>query len=499
MTTPAPPVAASWGSSSGRWILVTTVAASGMAFLDGTVVNVALPTIGRELDAELAGLQWVLNGYMLPLAALILLSGSLGDRYGRRRMFLVGVVWFAVASAVCAVSTGLVMLVLSRIAQGIGGALLTPGSLALIEAGFRREDRARAIGAWAGLTGVASAVGPFVGGWLVEAASWRLIFVLNLPLAVAVLLAARKVPESRDGRARGPLDLSGAGLAAVGLAGVTYALIEAGAHRPTSLAVGAGVAGALALVAFAVVEMRSAHPMLPPGVFRSRQFVAANAVTVAVYAALGAVFFLLVIQLQVGLGYSALQAGVASLPITALMLALSTRSGQLAARIGPRAQMSAGPVVLAAGLVLMVRIDPGESYAAAVLPAVLVVGLGLSVTVAPLTATALAAAGEEYAGLASGVNNAVARSAQLTAVAVIPLAAGLTGATYRHPGAFSRGFDHAMLLTAALAAVGGIVALVTIRNPGTPSRPADPDPYQCSLDGTPLRGCPRSAGRGDGT
>lgn len=480
------------GTAPGRWVLAATVGGTGMAFLDGTVVNVALPTIGREFDADLTGLQWVLNGYMLTLAALILLSGSLGDRYGRKRVFQVGIVWFAAASAICAVAVNLPMLILARVAQGIGGALLTPGSLAIIEASFRSQDRGRAIGAWSGLTGLSSAIGPFLGGWLVDAGSWRYIFLLNLPLSVAVLaISARHVPESRDPAAVPRLDLTGAVLAVVGLAGITYALITAGEGEVTAGVLVAGITGVLGVAGFVVCERRSSHPMLPPAVFASPQFTAVNVVTVAVYAALGAVFFLLVIYLQVVLGYSALLAGAASLPITVLMLALSARSGQLAQRIGPRTQMTIGPLVMAGGLVLMTRINPGDSYVAAVLPAVVVLGLGLSATVAPLTSAALAAAAERYAGVASGVNNTVARTGQLTAVAVVPLAAGITGDLYAQPQAFAAGFDRAMLITAGLAAAGGLLAFAVVRNPFAEG----PTPYHCSMDAPPLDTCPNSHAR----
>lgn len=486
------------GSPSGRWVLAATVGGTGMAFLDGTVVNVALPTIGREFGANLSGLQWVLNGYMLTLAALILLSGSLSDRYGRKRVFQAGVVWFAVASALCAAAVNLPMLILARVAQGIGGALLTPGSLAIIEATFRTEDRGRAIGAWSGLTGVATAIGPFFGGWLVDIGSWRYIFLLNLPLAAGVIaVTARHVPESRDPAAVPGLDIAGAVLGATALGGVTYALISAGEGGAGAPEITAGALGVACLAGFVVRERASSHPMLPPAVFSSSQFTAANAVTVAVYAALGAVFFLLVVYLQVVLGYSALQAGAASLPITVLMLALSSRSGQLAQRIGPRLQMSVGPLVMAAGLALMMRIGAGDSYLGAVLPPIVVLGFGLSVTVAPLTTAALASAAERYAGVASGVNNTIARTAQLGAVAVIPLAAGITGDIYAQPQAFAEGFRVAMLITAGLAAAGGLLALVTIRNPFAEKAAEEPAParYHCSMDAPPLDTCPNSAAR----
>ena len=470
-----------------------------MAFLDGTVVNVALPTIGEEFATGLAGLQWVLNGYMLTLAALILLSGSLGDRYGRRRIFLTGVVWFALASVLCAAAPDVVVLIVARALQGVGAALLTPGSLALLESEFRTQDRARAIGTWSGLTGVANAVGPFLGGWLVDVGSWRLIFLLNVPLAVFVVAATvRHVPESRDFSYEGRLDYTGAALTAAGLGGTTYGLIGAGDRGFAAPQVWVPLlAGVLALAGFVVWVRRARSPLVPPALFRIRRFTAANLVTATVYAGLGSVFFLLVVFLQTVLGYSALQAGVASLPITVLMLTLSGRSGHLAELIGPRVQMSAGPLVMAAGMLLMLRIGPGDPYWSTVLPAVLVLGLGLATTVAPLTATALGAADERHAGIASGVNNAVARAAQLTAVAMVPLAAGLSGDAYRNAGAFTSGFRTAMVITAVIVAAGGVLALTMIRNPRREPAAPKPDRYSCGLDGPPLSGCPRAPRRPD--
>ncbi|PSK96268.1 EmrB/QacA subfamily drug resistance transporter [Murinocardiopsis flavida] len=478
-----------WGSAQARWVLLATVTGSGMGFLDGSVVGVALPAIGRELHAEVSGLQWILNGYMLALASLILISGSLGDRIGRRRVFLIGTVWFAVASLACAAAPTVELLVAARVLQGVGAALLTPGSLALLEAEFAEEDRGRAIGAWSGLTGVANAIGPFVGGWLVDAGDWRFIFLLNIPLAViVVVVAVRHVPESRDagaGSAR-DLDWTAAALTVVGLGGTTYALTAAGEAGVTapSVLVAAGL-GVLALLLFGWSLRRSSRPLIPPRLFASRLFVAANLVTIGVYAGLGIMFFLLVVQLQQVLDYSAVQAGAATLPITLLMLTLSARSGDLARRFGPRAQMSIGPLAMACGLLLMLRIGPGAGYLTEVLPAVLVLGLGLAATVAPLTATALGAAGPADAGTASGVNNAISRAAQLTAVAAIPAAVGINGTSYLDPVRFSAGFHSAMLVAAAIAAVSGAVAFLLIRRPAAPP-PCGSD-YVCGLDSAPLR------------
>ena len=377
-------------------MLLATVLGSGMAMLDGTVVNIALPRIGKDLGAGLSGLQWTINAYTLTLAGFLLLGGSLGDRFGRRRMFVTGVVWFAAASVLCAMAPTSEALIAARALQGLGGALLTPGSLAIIEASFRLEDRGAAIGAWSGLGGVAVAVGPFLGGWLVEAVSWRLIFVINIPLAVVVVLVAlRHVPESRDPGMAPGLDLPGAVLAALGLGGVIYALIESGDRGWTSPAVVVtGIGGLVALAVFVAVEARSPHPMLPLAIFRSRQFTAANLVTFAVYAALSGSLFLLPIELQEVVGFSPLKAGTALVPLTVVMLLLSARAGRLAQRIGPRLPMTIGPIVAGCGLALLTRVGAGSSYVGAVFPAVTVFALGLALTVAPLTTTVLAAASE---------------------------------------------------------------------------------------------------------
>lgn len=452
------------GEARGRWVLAAAVLGSGIVFVDTTVVNVALPTLGRDLGADVAGLQWTVNGYTLSLAALILLGGSLGDRYGRRRLFVVGTVWFGVASVLCGLAPDVPTLVAARVLQGVGGALLAPGSLALLQASFAPSDRGRAIGAWSGLSGVATAVGPLVGGLLVEV-SWRLVFLLNVPLCAAVVVLARRhVPESSDPDAARSVDVVGAVLGALGLAGVTYALIAAGDGVGAAV-VATGVGGVVLLAAFVLVEARSPAPMLPPGLFASRQFSAVNAVTFAVYAALAAVFFLLVVHLQVTAGYSPLASGLAGLPVTVTMLLLSSRSGDLAARIGPRRQLTGGPLLCAVGAVLLAGIDADARYVVDVLPGVLLFGLGLAATVAPLTVTVLAAAQDRHAGLASGVNNAVARTAGLLAVAALPVAAGITGDDYADPARFAPGYHTAMLTCAGLLALGGVLAALTVRDP----------------------------------
>ncbi|MFI6034235.1 MFS transporter [Streptomyces sp. NPDC051315] len=452
-------------SPQGKWILLTTVLGSSMALLDSTVVNVALPRIGRDLGAGLAALQWTVNAYMLTLAALILLGGSLGDRYGRRKVFVVGVVWFAASSLLCGLAPNEGVLVAARALQGIGGALLTPGSLALIQASFHPDDRGRAVGLWSGFGGVGAAVGPFVGGWLVDGPGWRWVFLLNVPLALlCVPVALRQVPESAGGRTHGGFDVLGAVLGALALGLVTYALIEAG-ESPRAAAL-AGAGGVAAGVAFGYVERRRPDPMMPPDIFASRQFTAVNLVTLCVYAAFGGFFFLSVIQLQVVVGYSALGAGTALLPATVLMLLLSARSGELADRIGPRIPLTVGPLLCAVGMLLMLRAGPDASYAAGVLPAVLVLGLGMVTLVAPLTATVLASVDVSRAGLASGVNNAAARAAGLVAVAALPLLTGMGAEAYRSAAAFDGAFRRAMVVCAVVLVAGAALAFAMVRRPG---------------------------------
>jgi EmrB/QacA subfamily drug resistance transporter len=459
------------GTGRGRWVLVATVLGSAMVFLDSTVVNVALPTIGRHLNASLADLQWTITGYTLTLAGLILLGGSLGDRLGRRRVFLTGVVWFALSSALCGGAPDIHVLIGARVLQGIGGALLTPGSLAIIQATFAADDRPRAVGAWSGLGGTASAIGPILGGWLVQAASWRWVFFLNLPLAVAVIaVTLRHVPETRDPSVRGGFDVAGATLAALGLGGITYALIEA---PETSGKVGpllAGLGGVIAGAAFVLVERRRTRapgrvaPMLPTDIFASREFTSINVITFLFYGAFGGLLFLLVLQLQVVAGFSPLKAGSSLLPLTLITLALSARCGALAQRIGPRWPMTVGIGGCAIAMALTSRIGPHASYVSDVLPAVVIFGFGLSLTVAPLTATVLASADVRRAGVASGVNNAVARAAGLVAVAALPAAVGLGAASYHEPARFNHGFDVAITGCAVVLGVAALLAAVTTDN-----------------------------------
>jgi EmrB/QacA subfamily drug resistance transporter len=466
------------GTGEGRWVLAAAVLGSGLAALDATVVNVALPSIGADLDADVAGLQWILNGYLLTLAAFLLLGGSLGDRYGRRRMFVIGVVWFAASSLLCGLAPSVEVLVAARALQGVGGALLTPGSLALIQASFHPDDRARAIGAWSGLGGVATAVGPFLGGWLIDAASWRWIFLLNVPMAALTLYATRHVPESKDPDMAPGLDIAGAAAAALGLGALTWGLTSSDG---LAAAIGVGT-----LLAFLAIEARSPHPMMPLELFANRWFSATNAVTFLLYAALSGSFFLLVVQLQTSLGYSPLEAGVALLPLTLVMLVFSPRAGALGQRIGPRIPMTVGPLLAGLGLFLLAEVGPGSTYVTDVLPAVLVFGAGLVITVAPLTATVLAAAEERHAGIASGVNNTVARAAGLLAVAALPALAGIDSADYADPEALTDGYRAALRITSFLAAAAGLLAFALLGGPAPRTEPAPPE-RTCPLDGPPLR------------
>ncbi|MGI3782881.1 MAG: DHA2 family efflux MFS transporter permease subunit, partial [Janthinobacterium lividum] len=408
------------GTPQGRWVLAATIAGSGMAFLDSTVVNVALAQIAKDFHAGFTALQWITNAYTLTLAALILLGGVLGDRLGRRRIFLLGVAWFAVASALCALSPNAEVLVAARALQGIGGALLTPGSLSIISSVFASDDQPRAVGTWAGLSGLSGAVGPFLGGWLVSL-DWRLVFLVNLPIAAVVVYGTlRHVPESRDTLDEGKrLDLAGTVAIVVSLTGLTWSLTEAGARGWTVPVVLAGVGGLVAGLVFVLVERSSTHPLVPLEIFANRVFSATNVATFFVYGALGVYGFLVVLQLQVVAGWSPLAAGTAMLPATVLMLLLSSRVGGLASRTGPRVLMTVGILLAAAAFALAAGIGPDARWLTDLAPSAVLLGLGMSLTVAPLTATVLAAAPAQLSGAASGVNNAVARTAGLLAVAVV--------------------------------------------------------------------------------
>lgn len=453
-------------SARGRWVVAATVLGSGMASLDATVVGIALPRIGEDFNSGVSSLQWVVTAYTLTLAAFLLLGGTLGDHFGRRRIFSFGVIWFAVASAICAAAPSPWVLILARALQGIGAALLTPGSLAILQSSFEPADRSRAIGAWSGFGALANAGGPIVGGYLLSVGSWRWLFLLNLPLALLVLSVTRRhVPETADASATGRIDVPGAVWAVLSLSTLTYGLIEAPDDGWGSPAViGCFVVGVIAAVGFAVTEHRSASPMLPPAMFAARQFAATNAVTFLLYGALGGSLFLLPVALQQVAGYSPLRAGLTLIPVTVLMFLLSARSGRLAARIGPRLQMSAGPLAAGVGLTLLLRLTSDHRYVTGVLPGVILLGVGLVITVAPLTSTAMSSAPGEHAGLASAVNNDVARAAGLFAVAVLPVVCGLTGNAYRHPAVFAHGFRISCVTTGVMCFAAALLAALTIRN-----------------------------------
>ncbi|AZI59123.1 DHA2 family efflux MFS transporter permease subunit [Nakamurella antarctica] len=453
-------------SKQGRLVLWSTVLASGMALLDGSVVNVALPRIGRDLSVGLTSLQWMVNAYTLTLSGLLLLGGSLGDRMGRRKIFLFGVVWFAIASLGCALSPTGEVLIGMRAVQGVGAALLTPGSLAILEAVFRKEDRAEAVGSWSGLGGIAAAAGPLLGGVLVGVApwGWRLIFLLNLPIAAAVVwIGSRAIPENRDDGATGKLDISGAALAAIGLAGVTYALTEGPATGWPPVTVACAALGVAILAGFVINEKYRQAPMMPLELFAAKQFSAANAVTFAVYAALAGTFFILPLRLQQVSGFSPLLAGTCLLPTPILMLLFSARMGRLATRIGPRIPMTVGPIVSGCGIYLMSILSPDTSFGWVVL-AVTVFSTGLTVTVAPLTSTVLGAAPPARIGVASAVNNGVARVAGLLAVAALPAVVGITTGVTADRLALAADYSHALLISAVLCAGGGALAFFTISN-----------------------------------
>jgi len=442
-------------SAAGRWVVLAATLASAIAFLDGTVVNVALRPIATDLGAGLTDLQWVVNAYMLTLSGLILVGGSLGDRLGRRRIFLVGIGWFGAASVLCGLAQGTELLIAARGLQGIGGALLTPGSLALIQSLIAEEDRPRAIGYWSAWSGVAGAVGPLLGGWLVEALSWRWVFFINVPVALVVIaIGVLRVPESGGTDREGRFDVLGAALGVLALGGVTIALIQG--SWP------AGAVGAVATVAFLVTQARVRHPMLPLEIFAHRTFSAVNVVTFLIYAALGAVMFFLVLQLQVVGGYSPLQAGAATIPFTILMLLFSPRIGTLMNRTGPRALMTLGPLVAALGTGLLAGIPADAAFLTEVLPGVIVFGAGVTLLVTPLTATVLAAAPASHVGLASGVNNAVARAAGLISVAALPGMVGLNVAGALAPETFAVGYPRAMWWCVGLLLAGGLVAWVFV-------------------------------------
>lgn len=453
-------------SPCGPWVLAAAILGSSLAFIDGTVVSVALPAMARELHASLVDMQWVVEAYTLFLSALLLVGGSLGDRAGRKRVFAIGVAIFASASLACALAPSLSLLLAARAAQGVGGALLVPGSLALISASFDREHRGQAIGTWSGFSGITTALGPLLGGWLVSH-SWRWAFFLNLPLAAVVLLLLIKVPESRNPHARS-LDLPGAALATVGLGGCVLGLVESsrrGWDHP--LVLGGLAIGAASLAAFLLIESRSAAPMLPLALFRSRAFAGANLVTLFLYGALATVFFFLPLDLIEVQGYTPLGAGAAILPLIVIMFALSRWAGGLVARHGARLPLLVGPTLAGAGFFALSLPTVGGAYAVTFLPGMIILGLGMSLSVAPLTTTVMNAVPEDNAGVASGVNNAVSRAAGLISIALLGIlmaAEGRRALAHSHVAgiAFAAGFRAVARASAALAVLGALCAWIWI-------------------------------------
>jgi EmrB/QacA subfamily drug resistance transporter len=476
-------------SAQGRWVVAAMILGSSVAGIDSTVVTVALPAIGRNLHAGFGALQWTVTGYTLTLASLMLLAGSLSDRWGRRRVFLAGLGWFTVASVLCAAAPGIGWLIAARAVQGVGGALMTPASLAIIEATIQPGDRTRAIGTWAGFSGVSAAIAPFLGGWLLQAGSWRPIFLINVPVAaVAGWITRRHVPQSRDTPAPGRADWPGALAGVAALATITYAIIilpGGGVASPGFAA--AAVLAVVSSAAFAVTERRRSHPMLPPGIFAPAQFRAANAVTFVVNGALGGFAFVFIPALEIIAGYSPVLAGSALVPVTVVTMLLSGPGGRLAARIGPRPPLVAGCLLCAGASPLAVRIGAHAGYWTVVFPLAVLFGLGLAALMPPLAATAMNSAPDSLAGLASGVNNAVARVAGLLWIAALPPLTGLTGAAYTDPAHFRTSFAQISWICAAAFACAAVLAAAFITGPPRPATPRRPALIQTPV---PHLACP---------
>jgi EmrB/QacA subfamily drug resistance transporter len=432
--------------------LITTIVASGVVILDGSVVNLALPHISDSFHTGFAGLQWIVDGYLLTLSSLILLGGSLGDILGRKRVYMIGLAGFAAASLLCGLSLSAGMLIALRMVQGVFGALLVPGGLAIINTNFKSEERSAAIGRWTAWSALSAAIGPLVGGWIISVASWRWIFIINVPLIIVCLyLGAAGIKETKDANPR-KIDYRGALLAIAALAGITYGLIEGpGTYwSVSSLLPLAG--GFIAFALFLWTEHRGHDPMVKLSLFRSRNFTAANIATFAMYGALGGFFFALVIYLQETVGFSSVKAGLASLPVSALLLLLSGRVGKLVGTYGPKPFMTAGPLVAALGMLILLNVDKGTELITGVFPGMILFGLGLALNVAPLTNTVMSSVSDTESGIASGINNAVSRVAGLIVIAML----GLFGA--------ADSYRYTIVLCAAMAAAAGILAFLLVDN-----------------------------------
>jgi EmrB/QacA subfamily drug resistance transporter len=469
-------------SRAGEALIATTVLASMVGFLDASVVNVAIPTIERDLGASVSAVQWTLTGYLVTVAALLLLSGALADRFGRRRVLAAGLAVMFAASILCAVAPSVGTLIAARVVQGAGAALVVPSSLALLNGTLRVGDRARGIGIWAGLATIGTTVGPYAGGWLVDHVSWRAVFLLNLPLIVAALAVLHRVPEPAAERRPLSLDVAGALLAVTGLGALIYALNAGAAEGWLSGRIVAGLAvGVLCLAALVPVERRQRAPMLRLALFRSRQFDAINATTVLFYGALSAAGYLLVVQCQLQLGYSAAQAGAALIPESVVFVAVAPLSGRLVADVGPRRLMVAGMLAVAGALAWLSGAGPGDAYATAILPGTLLWGLGIGLAVTPLTAAVLAAVGDADLGEASAVNDAASRIGGVIAIAVVPALLGAGGGSLAE--ALAAGYGPAMGVMAGLCVVSAAVtaALVSDARIGAPHVAPHPRTHGCAL------------------
>jgi EmrB/QacA subfamily drug resistance transporter len=450
----------------GKGVIIATVLGSGMSFLDGLIVNIALPKIDEDLDLGVSGLQWVVSGYLLTLSALLLLGGALGDLYGRRRIYLIGLLLFVSASVACGIAPSAEALIAARALQGIGGALMVPASLAIIQAVFVEEDRGKAIGQWTGLGTFFTAFGPFVGGVFVTYLSWRWAFLINVPLGfITWWVTARHIPETKaehqkDHKVR--IDAAGAALCALALGGLTYWVIESSNANAGSTPLIIGLLGVASLALFIFWEARATQPIMPLHLFRSKQFNWINICTVIFYGAFVGGSTFLGVQLQVDLGYTPLGSAVATLPVSACMILLSGKFGALGQRIGPKLPMTVGPLIVAVAMAWMAQIHDGRSYWTFVLPSVLLWGVGLSMVVAPLTSSALAAADQTFVGVASAINNAASRVGQAFAIALLPVLAGMSSSASLSGSEFQEGYPRALYIASALCALSAVVALLFV-------------------------------------